>query len=507
MALFRSMTIVLFIFAACAEALPLPDKVVKIMQQEKYQHATWGILVRNADTQEVLYAQNADQLFIPGSTTKIFTVAALLQAYGDDYRFKTPLYARGPIQNGVLKGDLILVGQGDLTMGGRQDPDSDEIAFTKMDHIYANDLPDVILTPQDPLNALKALAKEVKEKGITRIEGDVLIDDRLFESIQMRGIVLSPIMINENLIDIVIHPTTANSPASISFRPLVQGYTITNACRTVSKSGPQQITVSSDPSGKNIRVEGTIQIDQNEVIRTLPMTKPSEFARMALIQLLKEQGIVLTQKKSTQLPTSYESMQPLAVWTSPPLYEYAKLILKVSHNVGADLVPLLLAARNNEKTFDEGMRAFGNFVTQDVKVAADAFVFVDGAGGDSNRLTPQAEIQLLEYVRNWPNEQFQRYYNALPILGVDGSLEGFGKNTPAVGKVYAKTGTGLSYNLALGQFFLTAQVLAGYIESKSGQLLEFMIAVNNATMPKITDVFAIFEDEAQMAAEFYNAPR
>jgi D-alanyl-D-alanine carboxypeptidase/D-alanyl-D-alanine-endopeptidase (penicillin-binding protein 4) len=494
----------LLLFVACAEALPLPDKVVKIMQQEKYQHANWGILLRNANTKEILYEQNSNQMFIPSSTTKMFSVAALLEIYGDDYRFKTPLYAMGPIQNGVLKGDLVLVGQGDLTMGGRQDPDSDEIAFTKLDHIYANDLPEVILTPQDPLNALRELAKEVKAKGVNQIDGDVHIDDRLFETINLRGMVVSPIMINENFLDIIIHPAAVNSPASISFRPMVQGYTVTNACKTVAAGRPLQIAVSADPSGKNIRVEGTIPIDQKEAVRILPIEKPAVFARLALVQLLKEQGIVLNQKKSPGLPATYAKMQPLAVWTSPPLYEYAKLILKVSHNLGADLVPLLLAAREGEKTFDKGMLALGNFVTQDAKVPADAFVFFDAAGGDGNRLTPQADVQLLDYVRSWPKAKFQKYYNAFPILGVDGSLEDFGKNTPAVGKVYAKTGTGISFNFALGQFFLTAQVLAGYIESKSGQLYEFVVAVNNATMPTIEDVFPIFEDEAQIAAEFYN---
>src|ERR1700722_13346995 len=184
-------------------------------------------------------------------------------------------------------------------MGGRQEPDSDEIAFTKFDHISAYDLPEVILTPQDPLNALRQLAKEVKAKGITRIEGDVLVDDRLFETIERRGLMLSPLMINENLFDIQIHPTSVNSPALISFRPMVQGYAITNVCRTVAAGGPLQINVSADPSGKNIRVEGTIPMDQKEVIRALPIRKPAEFARLALIQLLKEQGIVFSQKKSS----------------------------------------------------------------------------------------------------------------------------------------------------------------------------------------------------------------
>ncbi len=482
---------------ACTDG-SMPDKIVDILQQQKYKHANWGILLKDLNSKKIVLEQNSNQLFIPGSTTKIFTVAALLKTYGADYRFKTPLYATGPIQNSTLKGDLILVGQGDLVFGGRQTLGTDDVAFTKLDHIYANDLPQVMLTPQDPLTALKQLAKNVKDQGITCIEGDVLIDDRLFETIQLRGIVVSPLMINENLFDVIIRPTEEGSPASISWRPMVEGYPFVNKCQTVAAGGPLQIEIHADGT-----VEGTIPLDQEEAIRIVPIKNPKEFARAALIQALKEQGIAI-QEQNSQLPDSYAQMKPIAVWTSPPLYNYAKLILKVSHNVGADLVPLLLATGIGEKTFDKGMLQLGKFVTDEVKVSPDAFVFIDGAGGDSNRLTPQAEIQLLQYVKNWPKEQFQRFYNALPILGVDGSLEDFGKKTAAVGKVRAKTGTGISFNLALGQFFLTSETLAGYIEGRDGHLYAFMISVNNATMPKIEDIFPIFEDQAQMSAEFYN---
>ncbi len=143
-------------------------------------------------------------------------------------------------------------------------------------------------------------------------------------------------------------------------------------------------------------------------------------------------------------------------------------------------------------------------MTEKAKISADAFVFIDGAGGDENRLTPQAEIQLLEYMQKKSPRQFENFINALPILGVDGSLADFGKKTDAVGKVFAKTGTGVSFNLATNKFFLTTQTLVGYIKAKNGDLIAFMIAVNNGQMPKIDDIFAIFEDQAQMAAIIYN---
>ena len=53
---------------------------------------------------------------------------------------------------------------------------------------------------------------------------------------------------------------------------------------------------------------------------------------------------------------------------------------------------------------------------------------------------------------------------------------------------------GLLYNTATGQYFLATLALVGYIEGRNDHLIEFMIAVNNGTMPKINDIFPIFED-------------
>jgi serine-type D-Ala-D-Ala carboxypeptidase/endopeptidase (penicillin-binding protein 4) len=495
--------LLIFSFASGA-ALPLPPKLEEIMRQEKYQHANWGILVKDALTQKILYEKNSNQLFLPGSTTKLFSVAALFHAYGEDYRFKTPVYAVGNLKEGVLKGDLILVGQGDLTFGGRQEAGSEEIAFTKIDHIYANALPEALLTPEDPLNAIRALAVEVKKKGIQRIVGDVLIDDRLFETTELRGMMISPVMINENLIDLILRPGKAGEPVDLVWRPRVAGYKVVNDCKTVEKSGPLQIEIQSDKIGHTLQVSGTIPEDTKEVIRTFSIQDPKTFAKNAFMQALRDQGIVLNVIGS-KLPSNevYSGLQPIAVWTSPPLSEIGKLILKVSHNLGADLIPLLLAAKNGQTTYAAGMLELGKFTVDEVKVSADSFVFADAAGRDENRLTPQAEVRLLEYARHWPHAEFQRFYKGLPVLGVDGSLQDFGKGTAAVGKIYAKTGTGISFNLATGEYFLTAQVLSGYIEGD--RLLEFIIGVNNANMPKLEDIFSIFEDLCQMSAEVYNA--
>lgn len=486
---------------------PFPEEMQKIMDQPKYKHSFWGIYVKDLVSGEVLYDLNSDKLFSPASTTKLFSVEALLNAYGDDYRFKTPIYAVGKIDNGKLDGNIVLVAQGDLTMGGRQSS-PDTISFTKLDHINANEVPGVILTKENPLTGFISLAKQVYQKGVREINGDILIDDSLFESTQKRGFTISPIMVNENFIDITLNPGTPGQKAELVWRPQVPGYEVVNQVKSVKEGEAFDLSISSDNTGHKIVVSGTLPANQHDVVRTFSIKDPANFARAALIQSLEAQGIKISLPKDpnkSQIPSSemYQNLEPVALWTSPPLTEYAKLILKVSHNLGADLVPLLLAAQQGKRTFDEGMLLLGHFVLQNVMVAPDAFVFGDAAGGNENRLTPKAEVQLLEYIHKQPETKFKGYFDALPILGVDGSLEDFAKKSPGAGKVRAKPGTGVGMNLATGKFFLITQALAGYIEGKNGHLYAYMLGVNNGTMPAIDDIFPIFEDVSQLSSMIY----
>lgn len=228
----------------------LPSEMQKIMHQSKYEHALWGLYVKDLQTGEILYDLNSDVMFSPASTSKLFSTAALLDAYGDDYRFKTPVYATGPIKNGQLQGDLILVAQGDLTMGGRQS-DANTLAFTKMDHIIANDVPGVILTQENPLQAFNALAKQIADKGIKEITGSIVIDDSLFEVTEKRGMVISPIMVNENLIDLIINPSEIGQTAQLSFRPRVFGYNAKNEVKTVAEKGEHFSMISQKRKKKH----------------------------------------------------------------------------------------------------------------------------------------------------------------------------------------------------------------------------------------------------------------
>src|SRR5712691_2972079 len=83
------------------------------------QRATWGIAVQSLARNERLFELNAQTLMVPASVVKVVSVATAVDAVGWDYRFTTTLRGSGPVSDGVLHGDLLIVGSGDPAIGGR----------------------------------------------------------------------------------------------------------------------------------------------------------------------------------------------------------------------------------------------------------------------------------------------------------------------------------------------------------------------------------------------------
>ena len=219
-------------------AEPSADSLAEFLAQPRFKHAHWGLLFVDQKSGETVYELNSDKLFAPASTTKLFSVACALDTFGADHRFETRVVRRGTVQNGELTGQLILVASGDLTFGGRT-TDAGEIAFTNNDHTYANGSTDGELTASDPLAGLNELARQIAADGIQRIRGDVLIDDRLFDKSEATGSGpgrLTPIMINDNLIDFVIEPTEPGRPAKVTSRPQSSHWTVDVNVETIAQS-------------------------------------------------------------------------------------------------------------------------------------------------------------------------------------------------------------------------------------------------------------------------------
>src|SRR5215813_15503657 len=100
--------------ASAQNTQSLDAKVAAIIERPEFRHALFGIEIYSLTDDKVLYALNADKLFVPGSVTKIVTEGTALQLLGADYRFRTRVYRTGPIAgDGAVNGDLVLVAGGD----------------------------------------------------------------------------------------------------------------------------------------------------------------------------------------------------------------------------------------------------------------------------------------------------------------------------------------------------------------------------------------------------------
>ena len=97
----------------------LQTDIIATTQLAGVQRASWGVIVQSLDRGDRLFELNAHRLMIPASTAKLVSAASAVEAAGWDYRFETTLRTNGSIVDGVLTGDLVVVGSGDPAMGGR----------------------------------------------------------------------------------------------------------------------------------------------------------------------------------------------------------------------------------------------------------------------------------------------------------------------------------------------------------------------------------------------------
>jgi serine-type D-Ala-D-Ala carboxypeptidase/endopeptidase (penicillin-binding protein 4) len=484
-----------FVVAVPAGARPPADDLAKklneVIDGQDYEHASWGVLVVDAKSGETVYARNPNAMLAPASVTKLFSCAAALVTLGPDHHFETAVYQRGPVVKGVLRGELILVASGDLTMGGRTTKDG-RVVFRDKDHTYANSgLMDSELTDTDPLGGLNELAKQVKASGIDAVEGEVMIDDRLFDRTRGSGSgpdSVGPIIVNDNVVDVVIEPgAKPGDPAKVTARPESAAYhmdAVVNTGEAKSSPSVQLLSVGIN----QFAVRGKVPAGGKKVVRIFAFDEPATVARTMFVEALRRNGVTATaavlRPNGGNLPTkeAMEKLTKAAELKSPPFQDALKVTLKVSHNLYASTLPCLVANAKGYRTAEAGLREEKR-VLKELGVDVNAVSFGGGAGGaQSDCVSARATVQLIQGMSK--RKEWDAYKNALPILGVDGTLADVVKpESPARGKVFAKTGTLIWFDAANERFLLKSKALAGTMTTKSGAELHFAMFVNNVPLP------------------------
>jgi D-alanyl-D-alanine carboxypeptidase/D-alanyl-D-alanine-endopeptidase (penicillin-binding protein 4) len=145
----------------------------------------------------------------------------------------------------------------------------------------------------------------------------------------------------------------------------------------------------------------------------------------------------------------------------------------------------LIAAKHGERTTAAGLRRQGAFL-RELGVDTNAISFAGGAGGmNADSTTPRATVQLITALMKRP--EWPALEAGLPVLGVDGTLAAMvPAESPAYGRVFAKTGTLWWEDLLNGRSLLRSKALAGILTTAKGRKVIFATFVNDVPLPRGT---------------------
>ncbi len=475
-----------------SQTLPLPAGLSTILSSPAAARTHWGISVLDAATGAVLLARDDDKLFQPASNAKLFTTAATVALLGPGYAMQTRVLAEGRVDpDGILHGDIRLLGGGDPTLSGRSYPYAVRSERSST-----------------PLLGLTALATQVSANGIHAITGSVIADDTLFpderygaawcwDDLQWEyGAPVSALPINDDVHYLALSPGAApGAPLAAAWTPDLPGHpknlVMTATTSAINAAPALGITGQTDA----LRIYGSLPLGAQPVHLALALDDPAQIAAEAFQAALRNGGIAVAGQTGVQhrlstdvqsfaaetrvpvvlhalppgtssLPNSADT-QLLAQRQSPPLSEIITVINKVSQNLHAELLLRLLGrAEGDDGSSAQGARIVRAWATTQAHILPDDFILYDGSGLSTKDLvTPRALTSLLHYSMSQPWGPLLRA--SLPVAGVDGSLTA--RLTSLRGRVQAKTGT-----------LSETDALSGFLTADSGRLVIFSILCNDS---------------------------
>jgi D-alanyl-D-alanine carboxypeptidase/D-alanyl-D-alanine-endopeptidase (penicillin-binding protein 4) len=294
-------------------------------------------------------------------------------------------------------------------------------------------------------------------------------------------------IVNDNVLNIVVTPgAKPGDPARVRMRPETAYYQMDAEVVTTDQKKTGIILQSMSPL--HFAVRGSIDVGVKQTVRVLHVEQPAYFARALFIECMRRAGVRVQasvfQPGQVDIPAKqdYEKLMRVAVYKSPPLSQAIAVTLKVSHNLYASTLPLLVAASRDERTLEQGLRRQGKFL-KELGVPVETISFAGGAGGaNADAVTPLAVVKLLQAMDK--RAEGEAFFKGLPVLGVDGTLaDAVAPDSPAKGRVRGKTGTLAWYDAMNDRVLLRSKAIAGSMETAKGTKLYFALFLNDLPLP------------------------
>jgi D-alanyl-D-alanine carboxypeptidase/D-alanyl-D-alanine-endopeptidase (penicillin-binding protein 4) len=387
-----------------------------------------------------VYEYQGNKGLSTASTQKIFTAGAALETLGKNYTYKTTSSYSGTISGGVLNGSLFISSNGDPTLGSwRYDG-------------------------YKPENFKQKLIEAVKKSGITKISGDLIIDDSYFDHQTIPGgwpwddlgnyygAGVWGVNWRENQFDI-----NMNGKDFKSFSYPLEGVKWLNDLKAGGSS--DQSLIFTAPHSDVALINGTLPAGKAITVSGAVPNPPLQLG-VEVKQWLKESGIDLSGKITTNSQIEIEGKQSLdapknnviLTYQSPTLDKIIYWFLRKSINLyGETLIKTLGKEKKGEGSFKSGIVYLKEFWKS--KGINPAMInFADGSGlSPQNYVAAKAEVQALLYAKKQP--WFDSYYDGFPTQ--DNGMK-------------MKSGT-----------MSDTKSFAGYHTAKDGKKYVFSIIINN----------------------------
>jgi len=412
---FRLLLLVLVTSVQTVLSQPLQQKIIAAYNafenDAQLKYGLSSLTALNSETGEVIFTRNGGIGLAPASTLKTVTSATAFNILGKDFKWETTLGYNGTISNnGILKGDLILTGSGDPTLG------SDRYSQSKAEVL------------------MEKWITAVKRSGIKRIEGKIIVDDSLFGTQTLPlgwiwqdignyyGAGATSASWRENEFGLVFKPGAKPGDAAqfIRAEPKLADIKIINEVTTGYQGSGDNVYAYSSPYSDIVYVRGTYGIDLNKTIK-VSIPDPALLLAQELKDNLFRSSVPSSGFATTQRILSSEGMpftassKIISTYQSPPLSQVVYWLNQKSLNLYAEnLIKTMAVKQGRLASFEDGTTLIKDFWYKKAGIDPNSLGILDGSGlSPENRVTSTAMAKILLSAKkeNW----FDSYYESFPL--------------------------------------------------------------------------------------------
>ena len=436
-------------------------------EDNSLQQANWSFYVRDITSGQDILARQADHLLVPASTQKLVTTATAAMILGHDHRFETQLAHDGHIDSqGVLRGNLYIVGGGDPAFGATQLDDS-----LSLENVFVQ------------------WVSALREAGVTAVDGHVIADASVFddEMVPRRylwedvgnyfGAGASGLSVNENEYTVYFDGGDAlGQPARVVYTdPFIPGMELVNEVLTGPAGSGDRVYIFGGPFIPARRLTGTVPLASKSFpVRGSMHDPPLLVAGTFLEYLAGEAGIETSGLATSLREASHHGIIPaeeryvLHTWHAPDFFHIIYRANLASVNTYTEnLVKTLGHEVGGEGSYDAGLEVIRDYWSSQHTMEPPLRFLQDGSGlSPANRLSARQLMTVMEAASHHPS--FPLLINSLPLAGYSGSLAMHLRNTSSEGRLRAKSG-----------FLSQVMAYAGYTPMQNGNLAAFVIIINH----------------------------